>query len=53
MDDAALVRRVERVGELPSDVQRLADRQRPAREPVGERLAFDELEHERVHAGLP
>ena len=38
MDDAALVRRVERVGDLPRDRERLGDRQRPARDRSGERV---------------
>ena len=48
MDDAFLVRRVERFGDLARDRERLGDRQRPAREPIGERRSLDELEDQRV-----
>ena len=37
MDDALLVRRFERVGDLPRDGQRLVERDRPARDALGER----------------
>ena len=50
MDDALLVRRLERVPDLPGDGQSLVDRHRPDREPLGERLPFDELEHESFDA---
>ena len=40
MDDARPVRRVERVGDLRHQPRGLRDRQRPARETCGERLAF-------------
>ena len=48
MDDALGVRCLERVGDLTGDVQRFGDRQRPARQPLGEVLARDELHHERL-----
>src|SRR5262245_59893851 len=48
MDDALLVSGFERGGDLSRDRQRL-DRWHPAaRDALGERLAFDELEHERA-----
>ena len=40
MDDARPVRRVERVGDLRDQPRDLRDRQRPAGETCGERLAF-------------
>ena len=46
MDDALLVRRLERLPDLPGDRQSLVDRHRPLRQPFRERLPFDELEHE-------
>ena len=36
MDDALLVRRLERVGDLPRDRQRVVDRQRPRGDALGE-----------------
>ena len=48
MDDAVLVRRFERLGNLPRDRQRFVDGQRAARDPVGERVALDQLQDERV-----
>ena len=50
VDDALLVRGFERGGNLPRDGQRLGDGNRPARDPLGERLALDELQHQRAHA---
>ena len=51
MDDALLVRRFERVGDLPRDGQRLADRRcGPVAMPIGERVAVDELEDQRGRA---
>ncbi len=47
MDDAGFVRGVEGIGELPRDVQRLRDRERPGGEPSGQGVALDELEHQR------
>ena len=37
MDDALLVRRLERLGDLPRDRQRLVERDRAARDAIGER----------------
>ena len=50
VNDAVLVRRFERIGDLMPDVQRLADRDRPPGDPLGERVAVDELEDERGRA---
>ena len=50
MDDALLVRRFERVGDLPRDRQRLVERQRPARDAIGQRVALDQLQDERARA---
>ena len=48
MDDALLVRRLERLGDLARDGDRLVDRHRPALQPLGEVLAEDELHDEHV-----
>ena len=48
MDDALLVRRFERLRDLPRDRQRLVEGQRAARDPIGERVALDQLEDQRV-----
>ena len=50
MDDPVLVRRLERVGDLRGNGQRLGERDRPSRHPLGERLALHELHHERRSA---
>ena len=55
MNDAAFVRGIERVGNLPWHGQCVADRQRAAgggeaADHLGERLTIDELEDERVYA---
>ena len=42
-----LVRRIERVGDLPRPAQRLLEWHGPARQPLGQRLALDQLENER------
>ena len=49
MDDALLVRGVERVGDLARDA-RAPRRAAPARSPMplGQRVAFDQLEDERA-----
>ena len=52
MNDALLVRGFERLGDLPRDRERLVERERPARDAVGERLALDQLHHERVRPPL-
>ena len=55
MHDAAFVRGIERVGDLPGNGQCVADRQRPAdggeaADHLGQRLTIDELEDKRVYA---
>ena len=50
MDDPLLVRRFERVGDLPGDRQRFVERERAACDPVGERRPLDQLEDQRVDA---
>ena len=47
MHDAALVRRVQRVGNLAGDGDGLANRQWPATETHLERLALHQLQYER------
>jgi hypothetical protein len=51
MDDALVVRRLERLGDLLRDGQSLIERQRPAREPLRQILAVDQFHHERANAG--
>ena len=48
MDDAALVRRFERLGDLPRDRQRFVERDRPPRDAIGQRRTVDQLHHEIV-----
>ena len=43
MNDALLVRRIQRLGDLPGNLQRLSQRERPLRNQIGERRAVDEL----------
>ena len=54
VDDALLVRGVERIGDLPGDVECVGDLEgaalRPI-EPFGKRVAIDQLEDERVDVG--
>ena len=50
MDDALLVRRFERVGDLPRDRQRLVERDRSAARSAPRASALDQLHHERAHA---
>ena len=50
MDDAFLVRRVERLGDLARNREGVGDRQRPAREAIGKGGALDQLEDQRGHA---
>jgi hypothetical protein len=52
MHEPAFVRCVRRINELPRDVERLRDRNRPPCDPPRKRLAFDQLEHERVNAAV-
>ena len=50
MDDASLVRGLERLGDLPRDVERFADLHRTALRPLGDELGeglpFDQLHHD-------
>ncbi len=50
MDDALLVRGLERLDDLPRNRQRLVERQRTLRDTVGQRRPLDELHHERARA---
>ena len=52
MDDPCAVRALERVGDLDPVAQHSFERQRAAREPVGERLAFEVLHDQVVDAVL-
>ena len=47
MDDALVVRRLERLGNLARDAHAVVERE-PARDPLGERLAFDQLHHQEM-----
>ena len=51
MNDAALVSRLERVGDLPRDRERFIDRNRPVRDAIGKRRPFDQL-HDQEWPGL-
>ena len=53
VDDALLVRGLERLRDLLRDGERLVERQRPALQPLGEVLAFDQLQHEEELARPP
>ena len=44
MDDSALVRRLERIGDMPRDGERLVDRDWSLRDAIGKRRAFDEFQ---------
>ena len=48
MDDALVVRRLERVGDLPRDRHRLVERNRPLSDAVRERRPLDQLQHQRL-----
>ena len=53
MDDSLLVSRRERLGDLPCNRQRLVERDRSARDAIGQRRAVHVLEHQRRRgAGL-
>ena len=47
VDDALLMRRFQRLGDLLRNRQRLIQRYRPLRDPVSERRAFNQLQHQR------
>ncbi len=53
MDDALLVRRFERVGDLFRDRQRFVERNRAARDALRQILALDQFHHERVTPACP
>ena len=46
MDDALLVCRFERVGDLPRDWNRFIERKSTPRDTIGKRRPFDELHHQ-------
>ena len=48
MDDALLVRRFERLGDLLRDRQRFVERDRAARDALREIVALDQFHHERA-----
>ena len=48
VNDALLVRRLERIRNLTGDRQRLVERQRTLRDAIRKRRTFDELEHQRL-----
>ena len=50
MDDANLVRRLERLGNLARERQRLVDGNRAFRDALGEVFALDELHDNRARA---
>ena len=50
MDDALVVRRLERFGDLPRHRQRIDEWQRTAFNPLRQRVAFDQFEHQRLPA---
>ena len=50
MNDPLLVRRLERLGNLPGDRQRIVDRDRATRDTLRQVLALDKLHHERANA---
>jgi hypothetical protein len=54
VDDALLVRRLERLGNLPRDWQRFVERKRPAPQTLGQVFAIDELHRdERGYPFMP
>ena len=52
MDQSLPVRLVERIGKRDGDRQELAHRQRAAQQPLGERLALEQLHDQEVNAVL-
>jgi hypothetical protein len=50
VNDAALVRRLQRFGGLQGDAQGFLDGERPPQQPLGQRLAFDQLHDQEVLA---
>ena len=49
MDDALLVRRLERLGDLLRDRQRVVERNRAARDPLRQIVTLDEFHDEGAH----
>ena len=52
MNDAGLVRRLERLGDLRRDRQGVVERDRSLRDPLLQGLPVDQLQHERARAAL-
>jgi len=50
MDDALLMRGVECPGDLARNLERIADRQRPLPQTIGERDPLDQFKHQRADA---
>jgi hypothetical protein len=50
VNDPFLVRGVERIGNLPGDCERLGDRERAARQPIGKGVPLHQLQHQRPKA---
>ena len=50
MDDPLLVRRLQCLGDLPGNRQRLVERDRPARDALRQIVPFDQLHHQRRDA---
>ena len=53
MDDALLVRGLERLGDLPRDRQCLVERDRTTGDAFGQVVALHEFHHERDRGRLP
>ena len=53
MGNAVRVRLVERIGDLDGAIERLLERHRPAREPLRQRFALEELHDEKIELVLP
>ena len=51
VDDPCAVRGLERIADLFGGMKRLVDRQWPLRDPIRQRGALDELEHQRLRIG--
>ena len=52
MNYSGAMRFLQRIGDLDGDLQQLARPQRPALQPLGQRLAFQILHHQKVEAIL-
>ena len=52
MDDPLAMDVAERVGDVARDVDRLVDRERSARQPAGQRFAFEILHHEEIESAV-